>query len=389
MNARRFDPFCTGSSDDPYPIYRALQDEHPVYHDEELGFWALSRFADVKTATTDWETFSNANGVHVGTGTRPRPTPGDFLDSDPPRHDQLRKIVQRHFSPKTIRAMEERIRTTVTDLIDGFIHNGQADLAMDFASLLPVTVIAGILGLPEEDHSIVHEWLDAMAIVNHDERSYTATGIGARFEMSAYFAALSAGRWREPQGDLVSHIVGAGSSGGLLIPEEIIGLFFLLVIAGHLTTASLIANSLWLLDQHPHQKKLLVDHPDRIPNAIEELLRYESPVQYLGRTTTCSIELYGQEIPAGVPLLLLYGAANRDGREFDDPDRLDLSREPKRHLAFGEGIHHCLGAVLARLEAKIALEELLARIPNYAVVKPVRWRPNTIIRGIANLHVEF
>src|SRR5262249_14815518 len=140
---------CTASSDDPYPTYRVLRDGHPVYHDEDLGFWALSRFADVKSAATDWQTFSNANGVHVGTGGRPRPTPGDFLDTDPPRHDHLRQIVNRDFSPKTVKAMEERIRATVNNLIDTFIDHGRADHAKDFASPLPVTVVAEIIGLPK------------------------------------------------------------------------------------------------------------------------------------------------------------------------------------------------------------------------------------------------
>jgi len=383
-----YDPFTFAMQEDPYDAYEVLRDHHPVYHHPGRGFWALSRFEDVQAALRDWKTFSATGGANLEDleGIIP---PGNFLDYDPPRHDELRSVVQPFFSPRRIAFLEDRIRWHAQDLISGFGDRSRADWAREFANPLPVRVISEMLGIPDEDQSSLKEWSDLIHYREEGSDAVPQAGIDAADQMQVYFAELARQKRAHPQEDILSEIVVGSEGGPIPTDAEVGGMSFLLFIAGNSTTANFIATSLLLLYRHPEQRLRLLEDKSLFNDAIEELLRFESPVQNLAKTTTRDIELHDQVIPKGARVLMLYNSGGRDHREFDDPDRLDLGRPRKRHLAFGEGIHHCLGAPLARLEARVGLEELLDRFPDYEVTEPVEWFHSSNQRGIIGLPVEF
>lgn len=364
-----YDPFSVEMHENPYPTYQILRDHAPVYHNVERDFYALSRFEDVQAAARDWKTFSSADGVDLDDAGRLLGL-NSFLDMDPPPHDELRKIVRDHFAPRNIKALEPLVREHVTALIDQLAVRGHGDLARELAWPLPLRVICEMLGLPREDHPQLERWFrslvyrDLQAELPHESLKTAAT-------MRSYFEAMADERHKHPRSDMLATIAAAEAE-GRLSRRQLGDTCFLLFIAAYETTASLISNSLLLLAQHPDQRAALAGDHARIPDAIEELLRYESPLQFLARATTRDVHLHGRGIPQGARVLLLFGAANRDERRFPNPDQLDLGRPPTRNLAFGEGIHHCLGAPLARLEERVMLEELLTRFPTYTVVGPTR-----------------
>jgi cytochrome P450 len=382
-----YDPFSSSAHENPYPTYRTLRDEHPVYHNEERDLWALSRFSDVQSAARDWKTFSSAAGIELD-ATSEVFGPGHFIDSDPPRHDELRHVIRREFAPKSLRAREGWIRAKVRELLGPMLESGKGDLAQELAWPLPVAVIASLLGLRQEDQALLEQWSAALSYREPDSNELPQSALDATSAMREYFRDVIDERRRKPEEDLISEIVAAEAEGRMR-PEEVLGMCFLVFVAGTETTGSLISNSLLLLARHPDQRARLAASPADIPAAIEEILRYESPVQVLGRTTTRDVELHGTVVPHGARVLLVYGSANRDERRFDDPDRLDLRRTIPRHLAFGEGLHFCLGAPLARLEAKVALEEVLSRVPEYEVNGKVERFHMHTTRGLKNLPAVF
>jgi cytochrome P450 len=386
-----YDPFADLGPADPYPAYRRLREEAPLYHNPDRDFWALSRYDDVQAASRDWKTFSSADGVdpdYVGV----RLGLNSFLDMDPPRHDILRKIIREHFNPNTVNEIEGFASRASTNLLDNLIPAGTADLAAEFAWVVPLIITAGLLGLPPEDHDQLQATFDSLWI---DNRLWAEPAVDSHARVSAaelreYFASkISARRLSPPGSDVLSTVADAHAAGvaGL---DDLAEVCILVYIAGYETTANLIANSLLHLAENPLQRERLAAEPNGLPVAVEELLRFDAPVQMLARNATTTVALHGRELPAGSRVLLVYGAANRDHRRFRDPDRLDLARPVVRHLAFGDGIHHCLGAPLARLEARVALRHVLARIPNYEVSGTVVWNTHQVAtRGIASLPARF
>lgn len=378
--------------DDPYPVYRRLRDEAPLYHDERLDLWALSRFDDVQAAAKDWETFSTSIG---GFGNDIDDTyqlflpAGDLAGVDPPIHTRLRGALRLAFSPSALRTrFEPIVRRKVIELIDAFADSGHADFARDLARPLPGTTMFSWFGFPETDHPQLLAWFGEMLERDPGERALPDRALAGRDRIRAYMQAAAAERRIARRDDLMSFLVDATES-GQISADELLGASMLLFVAGITTTSGLISNSLLHLDRFPDQRALIRDDPSVMAAAIEELLRFDAPIQALARTATRDVALHDGVIPEGARVALLWASANRDERRWVDPDRLDIGREPQRHVSFGDGIHHCLGAPLARLEARIVFEELFRRIPEYAVSGPIVRIKTPTDRALESLPVEF
>ncbi len=342
-------------------VYRTMRDDHPVCRDPE-GWYALTRFDDVRAALQDQQRFSSdcdeARMV------------GSFINFlDPPRHGQMRGLVSRAFTPRRVAEREERVREIARALLDGLDPHG-CDLLEEYAAVLPSQVIGEMIGLPDELLEPFRECTEAF--IPGAGEDVIATSV---FTMIAMYQELLADRRREPRDDLMSALLAAEVDGVRLTEEEVLSFCLVLVLGGNDTTRTLIGNGVELLARHPDQRAALVADPSRIPGAVEEMLRIAAPVQALARTTTCDVPLHGTTIPAGSRVMVVFGAANLDEREFADPERFDIDRPVGRHLALGHGAHFCIGAQLARQEARIAFEELLARHPDYELDgAPVRLR---------------
>lgn len=378
--------------DDPYPVYRRLRDEAPVCLDARRTMWAVSRFDDVAAAARDWETFSSsagASGNDVDDTYQLFEPAGDLPAADRPLHTRLRGALRLAFSPSALRArFEPAVRDRVHRLIDGFADAGTADFARDLARPLPARTMFTWFGFPDADHPQLLGWFEAMLQRVPGERALPPIALDGRDRMREYVSAAAAERRRTPREDLMTFLVEANKA-GQMSNDELVGSSLLLFMAGITTTSGLISNSLLHLDRFPDQRELIRSDPAIIPAAIEELLRFDAPIQALARNVTRDVELHGTVIPAGARVALLWASANRDERRWPDPDTLDLTRKPERHVSFGEGIHHCLGAPLARLEAKVLFEELFKRVPDYAVSGPiVRIHAHTD-RGLERLPVDF
>jgi cytochrome P450 len=368
----KFDPFDRELHQDPYPVYRRLRDEFPVHYNERFRFFTLSRHADVLAALQDPELYISGKGVYVGV---PDYDDGRIAESVPllittdrPRHTKLRALVSRAFTPRRVAQLEPRIRAIARELLDKIEGTGEFDLVKEFSGPLPTIVIAEMLGVPAEDQ----EWFKekSTAVAQFDPTAPRDGPASApAIELGQYLAKVFAARRVEPRDDLISALLAAEIDGERLNDIELIGFGFLLLVAGNETTTNLISNAAILLDRHRDQRRLLLEDPGRIPTAVEEFLRYDSPVQGLARTTTAPVTLHGVTIPENSKVLLLFGSANHDERAIPDADRFDVLRAPNPHVAFGFGAHFCLGANLARLEARVAFEELLARLPQYRLTE--------------------
>jgi cytochrome P450 len=385
-----YSPFDPEVIADPYPVYRQLRDHAPVYWSPQASTWVLSRYDDVAAALIDPATYSSASGIF------PTPPGVDMTQlflpmlimSDPPRHTQLRHLVSKAFTPRRIAGVEARIQTLVNNLLDQVSGAGTWDFVSGFAGPLPAIVIADMLGVPREDRDRFRTWSTTL-IQSNPIRGEFGPGLDAAAALYEYFSTFLAERRAHPRDDLMTALVRAEVDGEHLSEEELLGFCLLLLIAGHETTTNLLSNSAVVLAQHPESRRQLADNPALVPAAVEELLRYDSPVQGLGRTLTRQVDLHGQPMKAGDTVLLLFGSANRDDHAFPDADRFDINRRPERQVAFGRGIHFCLGASLARLEARIALQALLARHRDWDVDldSAVRLRSGPI-RGYVSLPVQ-
>ena len=356
----KVDLYALNSSDDPYPAYRELRDEHPLLRDEEQDIWVVSRYEEVRNVLLNPEIYSSAQGIN----------PSGFMGSvpmlimmDPPRQTQLRQLLQRGLAPSQVRAMEKMVREIVTDLLDAFGTRGECDFYRDFAVPLPLEVLSRLLGVRVDDRDVFIELCNA--IVSAADGT-TDDVLASQKQLLAYFEEIIPERRQNPGDDLISMLLARGDHPSPTY-EELLGFAFLLMIAGTETTTNLLTNSCVLLDRHRELRQRLTLDPGAIPKAVEEFLRYESPVQGLMRTTTRDVEILGHELPAGSRVHMLFGSANRDERAFTRPESINIDRTPNNHLSFGFGIHYCMGAGLARLEGRVALEELLARMPEFVI----------------------
>ena len=371
--ALELNPFSYEFHEDPYPTYRRLRDEAPLYRNEALGFWALSRYRDVLSASLEWETYSSAEGT-----TLERMDPAYFearpmiIFLDPPRHDRLRRLVSRAFTPRRVAALEPFVRATVGRLLDSVAREGGGDFVHDVSMPLPMEVIFTLLGVPEGDRRQVREWMDLSLERDRDTPAIPERAMIAMVSMMQYWPDFVENLRRKPDDGLVSALLTAeveddDGTPTRLTDGEIIGFCNLIGSAGNETVTKLLANACVLFARHPEQYRTILDDPGAIPDAVEEVLRHTSPSQYQGRVTTRDVTWHGETVPKGSRILLLTGSANRDEREFANPDRFHVGRRPEQHLALGHGVHFCLGASLARLESRVALEEFSRRFPRYTV----------------------
>ena len=359
----------------PWPMYRALRDHDPVHHvvPDHPGhdYWVLSRHADVWNAARDHETYSSAQGLTVNYGELEMIGLQDnppMVMQDPPVHTEFRKLVSRGFTPRQVEAVEPAVRRFVIERIERLRAAGGGDIVTELFKPLPSMVVAHYLGVPEQDRDRFDGWTEAIVAAN---ATGSVASVGAAVgSMMGYFAELIERRRRDPGDDTVSHLVaaGVGADGDAAGTLAVLAFTFTMVTGGNDTTTGMLGGSVQLLHQRPDQRRLLAGQPDLIGDAVDELLRLTSPVQGLARTTTRDVELHGRTIPAGRKVLLLYGSANRDERQYGaDAGELDVTRRPRNILTFSHGAHHCLGAAAARMQARIALTELLARCPDFEV----------------------
>lgn len=394
------------------PWYRSMRATHPVHYREKEQCWEIFRYDDVLQVLSEHETFSShfrapaAPAQPASEGTQPPANEPEAPDSplistilalDPPRHDQLRGLVARDFTPRTLAQLAPRITQIANELLDHVTPTGSMDVVTDFSYPLPVMVIAELLGLPPDERPRFKAWSDAVLVGSFEERMQARRGAvhgvaaQAQKEMQAYFQDVLDHRRSQPREDLISKLLVARLDGQPLTPNELLGFCELLLIAGNITTTNLIANAVICFDEHPEVIERLRAAPELLPGAIEEALRYRSPVHFLGRRTTAPVYLGGQEIQAGQTILTWIASANRDDAQFSEPDRFDIERAPNRHLSFGYGIHFCLGAHLARLEAKIALDAMLERLPGMRRVPqaPLEMVNSAVIYGVRHLPLTF
>jgi cytochrome P450 len=382
-----FDPFSAQLPDNPYPIFRELRDHAPVYRNDERKFWALSRFDDVQLASRDWQTFTNADGVEQDRwGKLLRVS--SFIGEDPPRHDHLRSILRKHFVPKQMQLLATTVERITAELLRDAIDDRHADLAADFAWPLGVSVVCELLGLPDVDVSQMQQWLDQMLWRNPGDTEVPAVAIDTAKIVREYFASVIASRRSAVDRDDVLATMICAENAGDLSRDELLDMCGLLFVAATDTVASVVSNAVILFGTHEDQRAVLRADPNLLPAAVEEVVRYEAPVQFLARKTTRPVTLHGVAIPAGEWVLLLHGAANRDERRFDQADSFDICRKPLRNLGFGDGIHFCLGAPLARLQANAALRAILNEIPEYEVHAVARY-PSYNARGVSKLAVVW
>jgi len=380
-----YDPFVHTVMDDPYPIYRQLRNEYPVFHNPDRNLWVLSRYSDVQSVARNWQVFSSSAGsdIDVGFGFFGA---GDFGDSDPPKHDRIRGVLRDAFTPRLIQELEDKIRRQVDELFGPLFERGSGEFVGEVGSNLPLAIIFGMLGYRDEGAHLAPLMYDALARVP-GSNLIPKRAIQAVQALKDHAEVVAEERRKRPQDDLVSVIVAAEKTGDIL-PEEVSAICVLLMLAGWNTTTALVANSMWLLARYPDQRRLLTEEPDRIPGAIEEILRFESPAQHHTRVLMKDVEIHGHTIAAGERVLLLWASANRDEERWVDSEKFDVAREPKRNLAFGEGIHHCIGAPLARLEGRIVVEKVLSRSPDFEVGEAERF-PGVMLRGISRLPISL
>jgi cytochrome P450 len=374
---------------DPYPLYARMR-ETPVAPLAD-GFWAVSTHQEIGALLRHPGVSKEQSRSNVGG--RPRsPGPTPFLFLDPPQHDLLRRLVMRRFTPARVAGMHVRVVALVDALLDAQQHHDQFDVVDDFAYPLPVTVICELLGVPREDEQRFHVWADVLAHnLDPDPGQETITGVAAaQQELAAYIGDLVATRRAHPTDDLLSELAVGDDPSGRLADPDLIATMILLLIAGHETTVNLVTNGVLTLLRHPTELDRLRRDPGRAVHVVEELLRYEPPVQFAARYALADIELAGATIPEGAGIRLMLAAGNRDPRAVPEPDRFDPGRDQHRHLGFGGGGHYCVGAPLARLEGQVALAEVARRVVAPRLVQdPPPYRPNAVLRGPEHLPVGF
>ncbi len=387
-----FDPFAYELHEDPYPVYRALREHAPVYQNPEMGFWALSRHADVVAGFKDSERLCNSGGISLEMGDLGTDLTAvlSFLGMDPPRHTRMRGLVSRGFTPRRVAELEPRIRQMATAYLDRFIAKGRCDFVAEFAGRLPMDVVSEMLGVPESDRDELRAWADTVLHRDEGVRGVPPEGVAASMKLLEYFFKLVASRRKRPGADLASALLQVEAAGDRLDEKDIIAFCYLMIIAGNETTTKLLANALYWLEKNPPARAAISADLALVPGWVEETLRYDNSTQLMARTATSDFALHGQRIMRGQKVLLLIGSANRDERVFAQPDVFDIQRDTSESLAFGKGIHFCLGAALARLEARVSLEEVMRRLPDYRIdASGIQRVHSTNVRGFSALPISF
>jgi len=384
-----YDPVSPEAHEDPYPMYARLRDEHPLYYVAEHDVWALSRYADVKSALRDWETFSSAEGVELGTYVKFF-GPGSIQELDPPRHDVLRKVLAPRFINKAIKGYEPMIQATATELLEGLRGESEVDLGVSFTQRLPIMTIFRMLGIPEADI----EWTTdtGLAMLNRPpgESGPSSDAYELRRQLVDYLEDQVARRRSGAYTDDVFGDIARAIDDGTMETEEIQGLTLLLIAAGMETTTSLLGNVVYALATGDVPRDQLgAGGAGPSAGAIDEFVRFDAPAQWLARVTTKPISMHGVDLEPGSRVLMIFASANRDPREFERADELILDRDGSRNLGFGEGIHFCIGMPLAKIEARVGIQQLLHALPALELsADPTRY-PSHVIRGYQNLPVRL
>ncbi|MSQ48245.1 MAG: cytochrome P450 [Deltaproteobacteria bacterium] len=397
-----FNPFLPEFHENPYPIYHRLRSVDPVHWSDIAGRWVLTRYSDCVALLRDatrfsadpntWNQFTEFVAAQGGPGPLTEMEKDWMLLKDPPDHTRLRTLVTKAFTPRVAEGMRPRVQAIVDDLLDAVQATGRMDVIADLAFPLPTIVICEMLGVPPEDREQFKGWTRDLArsldpIVTPE---IIAAADQATVAFTDYFRTLIAIRRKNPQPDLLSGLIATEEQGDRLTEDELIATAILLLGAGHETTMNLIGNGMLALLRNPEQLEKLKRDPTLMPSAVEEFLRYDGSVQMTARTALVDVEVGGKMIPKGVQAIIVLGAANRDPAQFPDPDRLDITRPDNRHIVFSYGIHHCLGAPLARVEAQVTINTLLRRMPNLQLTgEPLEWRETVTLRGLKALPITF
>ena len=389
MSELLYDPYSYEIDADPYPLYRRMRDEAPVYYNPELDFYALTRFQDCLDAFLDVRAFSSAKGTVLELMGDQQLAGSMIIFMDPPRQTRYRNLVSKAFTPARIGALEPRIRAIAVGHLAKLEGQGRFDAVAEFTARLPMDVISSMLGIPEADRDRVRGWSNDVLHRDPGNPRPTARGLESMGLMHEYLGELLAERRARPRDDMATALLGAEVDGQGLSDDEIRSFVTLLATAGNETVTKLLATAFYWLCRCPDQRRRLVEDPSSIPGAVEELLRFDPPSQYQGRTLTRPVTMHGTTMPEGARVMIVNGASGRDERVFPDPDRFDVARRSERHLGFGYGRHVCLGAFLARLESRVALEEFLGRWPTWSVPEDglVRMHSSNV-RGFSGLVVE-
>jgi cytochrome P450 len=381
-----YDPFSAACQADPYRVYRQMREEQPFYYSEAYGWWALFRYADIEAVSSTPEDFSSdqsLGGVSIdelGAGLGP----GNFLDADEPEHRRMRDVLRKSFSPRDVAELRPMIERHVDELFDELIEGRDVDLARDFAWQVPVGVSSELLGFPRADGPLLRDLLQRFMIREPGKHELPAATVETTRELGEYFEAAVAESLSRPATGIVAEIAEAVQA-QVITSEEARGMCILVFVASIATSVGLVGNGLQLFGKLPEQKALLYAEPERIPDAVEEILRYETPASVFRRHVTRPLDLLGTTLPKGAQVLLVYASANRDEARWPHAEDFDIGRERKRHLSFGNGVHHCLGAPVARLEGRIVLERLVSRVKDYELTGEAEWIPSHDDRALNHL----
>lgn len=387
----RYDPYDYAVHEDPYPLYARMRLEAPLYRNDELDFWALSRHEDVLAGFRNPAQLSNRFGVSLDPsayGPAARRTMS-FLAMDPPEHTRMRSLVSRAFTPRRVAELERQVRAVALEHIEAALERGSFDFVADFAGRMPMDVISELIGVPRSDRGELRRLADLLVDRQQGLNDIPPAGVEAALAMAGYFREMVGTRRRRPAGDLTSGLVGTDVDGDSLSDEEVVSFLFLMTVAGNETTTKLLANAWYWAWRFPDERAKALADPGRVADWVEETLRFDTSTQMLLRVTTGEVQLHGTVLPESSRVLLLVGSANRDEAVFEHPDTYDFDRDTQKLVSFGSGRHVCLGAALARLEARVGLHELLTRVGDYDIDESGATRVHSInVRGFARLPTE-
>ena len=386
-----FDPYSHAMHDDPYPSYARLRAEDPVHYNSEHGFWLFTKWDDCHAAFRDFKTYSSINGPALEADQSADAGYPMFINMNPPNHTRIRKLLSGLMVPQRIKSLEDYTRKKAIALLEPMLASGEMDVIKDFSAILPMDVISTMIHVPESEQADVRTWADDLIYREDGQFGLTDRNVKAYFKIAAYFDELAKSLAHKPYDpdDMFSCVLRAEKD-GKMTHDDVIGFGILLAVAGNETTTKLIGNMAYRLWQYPEQRQRLLDHPERIGDAVEETLRFDGSSQLIGRTVMQDVEVRGKKLKKGDRVGLCIVSASRDEDRYDNADVYDVFRGERNHMAFGTGIHSCLGAALARLEVRVCFEELLKRIPHYDVdVSRADRTHNPNVRGYTTLPIRF